>query len=294
MAAMHAGAFMLCEEAFEPGETLALLERERATIVAGWPHYSKAMMEHPSFRSRDLSAIRSGNLYDILPVALRPKDPELRSNSLGMTETCGPHTIDRMDVDLPEALRSSFGHSVPGVEHKVVDPETGRRLGSGEMGEICVRGYSLMQGLYKVEREDAFDREGFYHTGDAGFFDPDGVLFFKARLGDMIKTAGANVTPREVELVMEGQPEVRSAFVVGVPDPVRGQNVAAAVILKAGRALAWDALRERLRAELSAYKVPRHCHFFADGELPFTDSGKIDKKKLAVILAERVAREPRG
>ena len=101
MAAMHAGAFMLCEEAFEPGETLALLERERATIVAGWPHYSKAMMEHPSFRSRDLSSIRSGNLYDILPAELRPKDPELRSNSLGMTETCGPHTIDRMDVDLP-------------------------------------------------------------------------------------------------------------------------------------------------------------------------------------------------
>ena len=100
-----------------------------------------------------------------------------------------------------------------------------------------MKGYSLMQGLYKVEREDSFDREGFYHTGDAGYFDADGVFFFKARLGDMIKTAGANVTPREVEIVMESQPEIRSAFVVGVPDPVRGQNVAAAVILKAGSAL---------------------------------------------------------
>jgi acyl-CoA synthetase (AMP-forming)/AMP-acid ligase II len=291
MAAMHVGAFLLCEEAFEPGETLALLERERATIVAGWPHYSKAMMEHPSFRSRDLSSIRAGNLYDILPPALRPKDPELRSNSLGMTETCGPHTIDRMDVDLPERLRSSFGHAVPGVEHKIVDPETGRALPPGEVGEICVRGYSVMQGLYKVEREDAFDRDGFYHTGDAGSFDADGVLFFKARLGDMIKTAGANVTPREVEIVMEAQPEVRSGFVVGVPDPTRGQNVAAAVILKAGHELDWPTLRERLRAELSTYKVPRHCFFYADGELPFTDSGKIDKKKLAGLLAERIARE---
>jgi acyl-CoA synthetase (AMP-forming)/AMP-acid ligase II len=291
MAAMHAGAFMLCEEAFEPGETLSLLERERATIVAGWPHYSKAMMEHPTFRSRDLSSIRSGNLYDILPAELRPKDPELRSNSLGMTETCGPHTIDRMDVDLPESLRGSFGHPVPGVEHKIVEPETGRVLPAGELGEVCVKGYNLMQGLYKVEREDSFDREGFYHTGDAGYFDPDGVFFFKARLGDMIKTAGANVTPREVEIVMEGQPEVRSAFVVGVPDPVRGQNVAAAVILKVGSALDADALRERLRAELSAYKVPRHCFFYRDGELPFTDSGKIDKKKLSALLAERIARE---
>jgi acyl-CoA synthetase (AMP-forming)/AMP-acid ligase II len=146
-----------------------------------------------------------------------------------------------------------------------------------------------MQGLYKVEREDSFDRDGFYHTGDAGYFDPDGVFFFKARIGDMIKTAGANVTPREVEVVMESQPEVRSAFVVGVPDPVRGQNVAAAVILKAGSQLGADVLRERLRAELSAYKVPRHFFFYRDGELPFTDTGKIDKKKLSVILADRIA-----
>jgi len=291
MAAMHVGAFMLCEEAFEPGETLSLLERERATVVAGWPHYSKAMMEHPTFRSRDLSSIRAGNLYEILPPELRPKDPELRSNSLGMTETCGPHTIDRMDVDRPESLRGSFGRPVPGVEHKIVDPQTGLPLPPGELGEVCVKGYSLMQGLYKVEREDSFDRDGFYHTGDAGYFDEDGVFFFKARIGDMIKTAGANVTPREVEIVMESQPEVRSAFVVGVPDPVRGQNVAAAAILKAGSQLGADALRERLRAELSAYKVPRHFFFYRDGELPFTDTGKIDKRKLAVILAARIARE---
>ena len=292
MAAMHAGAFMLCEESFEPGETLALLERERATVVAGWPHYAKAMMEHPSFKSRDLSSIRSGNLYDILPPGVRPKDPELRSNALGMTETCGPHTIDRMDVDRPEALRSSFGRSVPGTEHKIVNPDDGRTLSPGELGEVCVRGYSVMQGLYKVEREDAFDRDGFYHTGDAGYFDADGVFFFKARIGDLIKTAGANVTPREVEIVLESQHEVRSAFVVGVPDPIRGQNVAAAVILKAGSPLRWEELRERLRAELSAYKVPRHCFFYRDGELPFTASGKIDKKRLAVLLAERIASTP--
>jgi acyl-CoA synthetase (AMP-forming)/AMP-acid ligase II len=294
MAAMHVGAFMLCEEVFEPGETLALLERERATVVVGWPHYSKAMMEHPTFRSRDLSSIRAGNLYDILPAELRPKDPELRSNALGMTETCGPHTIDRMDVDRPESLRGSFGRPVPGVVHKIVDPQSGLPLPPGEVGEVCVKGYSLMQGLYKVEREDCFDADGFYHTGDAGYFDPDGVFFFKARIGDMIKTAGANVTPREVEVVMESQPEVRSAFVVGVPDPVRGQNVAAAVILKAGSQLAADDLRERLRAELSAYKVPRHLFFYRDGELPFTDSGKIDKKRLGALLGERIARERSG
>jgi acyl-CoA synthetase (AMP-forming)/AMP-acid ligase II len=75
ISAMHAGASLLCEEAFEPGATLALLERERATVVAGWPHYSKALAEHPSFASRDLSSIRTGNLYAVLPESARPPIP---------------------------------------------------------------------------------------------------------------------------------------------------------------------------------------------------------------------------
>jgi acyl-CoA synthetase (AMP-forming)/AMP-acid ligase II len=288
LSAMHAGACLLCEEAFEPGATLLLLERERATIAAGWPHYAKAMMDHPSFPLRDLSSVRAGNLYAVLPEAVRPRDPELRSNSLGMTETAGPHTIDRMDVDLPERLRGSFGHAVPGLEHKIVDPETGVPLAPGESGEICVRGYSLMQALHKVEREETFDRDGYYPTGDLGRFDADGVLFFQARKGDLIKTAGANVSPREVEVLIEAMPEVQAAFVVGLPDPVRGQEVAAAVVLDSGRTLEESELRERLRKDLAAYKVPRHVVFAAKAELPFTDTGKIDKRRLAELLAARL------
>jgi acyl-CoA synthetase (AMP-forming)/AMP-acid ligase II len=290
LSVMHKGAFLICEEAFEPGHTLALLERERATIAAGWPHYAKAMTDHPSFASRDLSSIRGGNLYAVLPEAVRPGDPELRSNSLGMTETGGPHSIDRMDVDLPEKLRGSFGRSVPGLEHKIVDPETGRTLPPGASGEICVRGYSVMQGLHKVEREASFDADGFYHTGDGGRLDAEGYLYFEARLGDMIKTAGANVTPREVEVQLESQPEVQSAFVVGVPHPERGQNVAAVLVLNRGASLDAETCRSRLREQLSAYKIPRHFFFEDKAALPFTDSGKIDKRRLAAGLAERVAR----
>jgi acyl-CoA synthetase (AMP-forming)/AMP-acid ligase II len=289
LACMHSGASMICERAFEPGETLRLLERERATVVGGWPHYAKAMAEHPSFAERDLSSVRAGNLYAILPADKRPRDPELRSNALGMTETCGPHTIDRMDVDLPEALRGSFGRAPEGVEHKIVDPATGAALPPGQHGEICVRGYNVMQGLHKVEREATFDRDGFYHTGDGGRFDADGRLYFEARLGDMIKTAGANVAPREVEVVIDAFPEVQASFVVGVPDSARGQNVAAAVVLKAGARLDAAECRRRLRAELSAYKVPRHWFFCAKTSLPFTDSGKIDKGKLGPLLAARIA-----
>ena len=294
LACMHAGSFMLCEEAFDPGETLLLLERERATVVSGWPHYAKAMMDHPSFAERDLRSVRSGNLYGILPAALRPRDPELRSNSLGMTETCGPHTIDRMDYDLPEELRGSFGYAPDGIEHKVVDPETGAVLGPGDFGEICVRGYNLMQGLYKHEREEVFDGDGFYHTGDAGHFNAEGRLFFQARLGEMIKTAGANVTPREVEVLLEAFPEVQSAFVVGVADATRGQNVAAALVLASGRELDAATCRARLREELAAYKIPRHTFFYAKAELPFTESGKLEKRKLAAMLEERIARGDTG
>jgi acyl-CoA synthetase (AMP-forming)/AMP-acid ligase II len=290
VSALHAGATLICEETFEAGRTLELLERERVTLVAGWPHYGKAMREHPSFGSRDLSSIRGGNLYDVLPGQTRPADPELRSNSLGMTETCGPHTIDRMDYDLPEKLRGSFGQTVPGLEHRIVDPETGAALPPGTSGEICVRGYSVMQALYKVDREDAFDRDGFYHTGDAGFFNAEGVLFFQGRLGEMIKTGGANVSPREVEQVLVAQPEVEEAYVVGLPDPHRGQLVAAALVARGQVPVDPDALRLRLKRELSAYKIPRHLVVMRREDLPMTSSGKVDKRRLADAIHSREAK----
>ena len=289
VSAMHVGARLYCQDVFEPGKTLDLIERERITMVAGWPHFGKAMAEHPSFAKRDLTSIRAGNLYDLLPEGARPSDPELRSNSLGMTETCGPHTFDRMDGDLPEKLRGSFGRSVPGVAHKVVDPESGRTLGPDEFGEICARGYPVMQGLYKVEREDAFDADGYYHTGDAGFFSAEGHLFFKGRLGEMIKTGGANVAPRELELVMATLPEILAAHAVGIPHPERGENVAVAVVLRERAKLDAATLHTRLKDQLSAYKLPRHTFFVTSAEIPMTDSGKLDRHKLRDALAKRVA-----
>ncbi|MEM9255349.1 MAG: class I adenylate-forming enzyme family protein [Pseudomonadota bacterium] len=282
--AMHAGATLICEQAFEPGATLALLEKERATLVTGWPHYGTAMIDHPSFTQRDLRAIRGGNIYPLLPPEKRPADPELRSNALGMTETCGPHTIDRMDVDLPEEMRGSFGRAPEGVEHKIVDPDGGETLAHDQDGEICIRGYNLMQGLYKMERQDCFDEDGYYHSGDAGRMNQNGVLFFQSRLGDMIKTAGANVTPREVEIIIDEQDEVQASYVVGLPHPDRGQEVAAAVVLIGGADLDADALRDRLKQSLSAYKIPGQIFFCTKEAIPFTDSGKVDKRSLTDYL----------
>jgi acyl-CoA synthetase (AMP-forming)/AMP-acid ligase II len=283
--AMHKGCTLICEAVFDPEKTLQLIESERATLVVGWSHYGTAMEQHPTRPLRDLSSIRGGNIYPLLPPGVRPADPELRSNALGMTETCGPHTIDRMEVDLPEHMRGSFGRAPQGVEHKVVDPDTGERLPTGIDGEICIRGYNVIQGLYKVEREDCFDAEGFYHSGDSGHFNEDGFLFFKSRLGELIKTAGANVTPREVEIAIDEQPEVQSSYVVGLPHPDRGQEVVGAVILNSGETLDAPTLRRRLKTQLSSYKVPTKLFFCAKGDIPFNDSGKVDKRRLIEYLS---------
>ena len=286
---MHVGATTLCEEVFDPGQTLAFLARERVTVALGWPHFGKALSEHPDFHRRDLSSLRAGNVPEILPKTVVPDDPLLRPTALGMTETCGPHTWTRLEGALPENRRGSFGSSVDGVTHRVVDPDSGEELPPGELGEICVRGYSLMQGLYKVEREAVFEPDGFYRTGDAGYFDAEGILYFKGRLGEMIKAGGANVTPSEVEQVLASFPEVKEAHVVGLDDGDRGQSVEAAVELEIGESMTGDALRARVKQELSAYKVPRHIVIYDTDTLPFTDTGKIDKRKLAEELADRIA-----
>ncbi len=286
VAAMHAGASLVFEERFEPGATLALLERERVTQVLGWPHMGKALADHPTWRERDLSSIRSG-AATALPAPGDRRPPGPRATSLGMSETLGPHTFEE-DVPLPLDKEGSFGRPVPGVEHRVVDPETLDDVAPGEVGEVWVRGYPVMLGLHKRERADTFTADGWYRTGDAGHFDADGHMFFAGRLGDVVKTSGMNVTPREVEAALEEQSEVALAIVTGIDHPDRGQDVVAAIALSPGATLDAEVARERLRTELAAYKVPRHVAVFASqADLPQLDSGKVDRRRLAQILGER-------
>ena len=288
VAAIHVGAAMVFEERFDPGETLALIEREQVTIVAGWPHMSKMLTDHPDFEKRDLSSVRGGSLDVLLPPEMRIGDVELRVNSLGMTETLGPHTLGVMGNQLPEEKRGSFGWAVPGMEHRIVDPVTGDECPTGEQGEVWVRGYALMTGLYKVERADAFTSDGWYRTGDGGYFDGDGYFFFTGRMGDLIKSAGMNIAPREIELVLEEPEEVMHAFVCGVPHPDRLEDVAAAVVLRPGQPLTAEQLVAYTAERVASYKVPRHLAVYdTPDELPWLDSGKIDRIGVQQILTER-------
>lgn len=287
IAAMHAGATLVFEEQFEPGSTLELIERERVTQVLGWPHVAKALVDHPTFASRDLSSIRAGNLPALLPKHLQVDADLPRANALGMTETLGPHSLDNRDP-LSDDKLGSFGRTVPGVEHKIVDPITLEDVPIGSIGELWIRGYSVMIGLHKREREATFTPDGWYRTGDAGRFDADGHFYFTGRMGDLIKTSGMNVTPREVEEVLEDMPEVALALVVGIDHPDRGQDVVAAVALRPGFSLDEATARARMKEVLASYKVPRRIAVFASQtELPWLDSGKLDRRSVTAILAER-------
>jgi len=285
--AMHAGATLVFEEQFEPGATLELIERERVTQVLGWPHMAKTLVDHPSFAERDLSSIRAGSMAALLPQHLQADADVPKANSLGMTETLGPHTFDTRD-ELPPEKVGSFGRSVPGVEHKIVDPITGEDLSNGQVGELWLRGYSLMVALHKRERADTFTADGWYRTGDAGWFDEDGHFYFTGRMGDLIKSSGMNITPREVEEVLEAMDEVVMAYVTGIDHPDRGQDVVAAVALRPGEELDEAGARSRLKDELASYKVPRRIAVFGDQtELPWLDSGKVDRRRLTALLEER-------
>jgi acyl-CoA synthetase (AMP-forming)/AMP-acid ligase II len=284
--APHFGATLVTMSSFDAGDALELIERERVTIATGWPQQGRTMSEHPSFGSRDLSSVARSSMSDLVPAERRP--PAITSPSLGMTETCSSHTLwDQYDPLLAKR-GGTFGKPLEGLSHRVVDPDTGESLPPGMVGEVWVRGYSLMQGLQRREREEVFEPDGWYRTGDAGRFDDDGWFYFTGRLGDMIKTpGGANVTPAEIETALMSYPDVLEAYITGVPSREGGQLVAGAVVPRAGADLEGEELRARLKGDLSAYKVPRFLWICAKPDLPFLDSGKLDKRAFAALLAQR-------
>jgi acyl-CoA synthetase (AMP-forming)/AMP-acid ligase II len=286
--ALSTGAAILAQDIFEAGSTLALLERERATFISCWAQASQAMADHPDFAKRDLSSVRGGTMLEALPPDRRPGEPDLVPNLLGMTETGGPHTmVEVPDTPLPPERRGSFGIPLPGVvQHRIVDPASGVEAPAGHEGEIQVRGQIVMNGVYKRERHDVFGPDGWYATGDRGWFDEAGHLHFTGRASTLIKTAGSNVSPAEVEAVLDAVPGVVHSFVVGIPHPVRGQVVAAAVVPAHGAKLTAAALMAHARQNLSSFKVPTVVLILSEDQLPMLPTGKIDRTALVAMLAE--------
>jgi acyl-CoA synthetase (AMP-forming)/AMP-acid ligase II len=281
--ALQAGSTLVCQEKFDLESAVALMEEEHVAEVIAWPTTIARLRSHPR--------VRRGSLASVAALAPPSIERELTHNSLGMTETMGPHTggprpdapPEETIVPLPERLRGSWGAPLEGMQHRVVDLEGGETISDDTIGEICVRGSSMMMRLYKKERFETFDADGWYHTGDEGSL-RDGYLFFKGRIGDMIKVRGANVAPREVEVALEKAADVSTAVVVGLPDPMEGEQVAALITAKSAD-VDLVQVREALRSQLSPYKIPSTIVVWPD-ELPTLPSGKPDRKTVRQILSE--------
>jgi acyl-CoA synthetase (AMP-forming)/AMP-acid ligase II len=288
--ALYIGGALVCQERFEPATALDLIERNKPNIYMGWPNALMRMRQDPSYPKRDLVGVQW------LSADRADEEPGQRHSGLGMTETGGNHSIapaDEADRLLPDDLRGAFGCAVPYVQHKIVDPESNLPVPPGVEGEICVRGYSVMVGYVKKEREETFDLDGWFHTGDYGYF-RDGYLFFTGRANDMIKVAGSNVAPREVEDALTDLREVKLALAMGLPDAQRGEIVVLGLILQKGETINPEQVRSHLRAKLSSYKVPRdpaHVVVFDDGDIPWINDSKPDRKVARELAAQRLGRQ---
>jgi acyl-CoA synthetase (AMP-forming)/AMP-acid ligase II len=253
-----------------------------------WPHQWAQLESAPNWSRVDLSAMRFADRRS--PFARHPTvhaDYSEPGHAYGNTETFTLTTCFPANTP-PEVTANSSGEALPGVTVKIVAPFTGAVVPRGEHGEICVKGPTLMLGYLGTPLAETLDAEGFFHTGDGGHLDDAGRLFWQGRLTDIIKTGGANVSPREVDEALAGLPGVKVAQTVGVPHETLGEVVVACVVPHHGASLDGAQIRGFLRQRLASYKVPRHVLFFAEEEIALTGSAKIRSADLRELAAKRL------
>ncbi len=273
---------------FDPGLQLELLETERATLTVGVPSMLLAIIGHPDFGHRDVRALRkvsSGGA--VVPADLiRHIETTLDVQStivFGQTEACGFIAQTHLD-DAPEDKAETLGQLLPGIEGRVVDPDSGAVVPIGAVGELQIRGFNVMTG-YRGDPEAtaaAIDADGWLHTGDLMTMDARGFLRIAGRVKDMVVTGGVNVFPMEIEQVIATHPDVAQVAVIGRPDRQWGEAVVAFVQPAPGRTPDAAALDGYTRARLARHKVPKQWVFV--DELPTNASGKVQK----YILRERL------
>ncbi len=293
VANLAAGNQLVLMRRWDPGRALELIEAERVTMFGGVPAMVWQVMEHPDFATRDLSSLRNVG-YGGAPAA-----PELvraieewfpgrtPSNGYGLTETS---SVTTMNAGLDYQRRpDSVGVPVPVCDVKVVDP-TGRPLGTGEIGELWIKGPNVVKGYWNkpAETESTFT-DGWLHSGDLARIDDEGFVYIVDRAKDLVIRGGENISSVEVEAALFEHPAVTDAAVIGVPHPVLGEEVGAVVHTAPGSTVSADELRRHVGSQLAAFKVPAHIWFF-DEPLPRNPAGKILKRELKErLLADGTA-----
>jgi fatty-acyl-CoA synthase len=283
----HGGCIVL-QEIFEAGEALALIERERCSVYYGMGNMARALLEHEDHPRRPLGAMRTGLTIgppEDIAMTIEALGAAELCNVYGSTETYGNCAVTDGKDPLPLRLHSQ-GEPLPGMIIRTVDLVTRRALPAGEIGELAVHGY-ITPGYFRAPEldADAFDRDGYFLTGDLGSIEADGRVRFRGRLKEMIKTGGINVAPLEIEQVLLQHPDTVQAHVVGVPDQSKGEIVAAVIELRAGAIADTTSILASCRERLASYKVPVRLVIRSAAEFPRTPTGKIHKPRLRQELA---------
>jgi long-chain acyl-CoA synthetase len=286
------GGVLVLMYKWDAGEALRLIERERVTSMSGVPVMSREILTHPDFATRDTSSLVAlgGGGAPLHPDLVAKIDAEVAtarpSTGYGMTETCGIITAVSGDffVDRP----ASCGPAMPTFEVKCVDDD-GNTVAQGEIGELWVRGASVIKGY--LNRPDATAEsitDGWLHTGDVAKLDEDGFIYIVDRKKDMVLRGGENVYCAEVEAAVHHHPAIAECCVFGVPDVRLGEDVAAAVVLRPGYHLTAEELRAHCADHLARHKIPRNIWFMTE-PLPRNANGKFLKRELREKLGTMAA-----
>ncbi len=287
------GGALVLQPTFVAAEALELMQAERVNFPFAWPHQWAQLESAPNWGQVDLSSMRFVDFRT--PVARHPTvstkwfEP---GHAYGNTETFTITTCFPANTP-PEVHAGSSGEALPGVTLKIVDPLTGTVVPRGERGEICVKGPTLMLGYIGTPLDETLDAEGFFPTGDGGYLDDIGRLFWEGRLTDIIKTGGANVSPLEVDEALANHSGVKVTHTVGVPHETLGEVIVACVVPHEGASLEAGEIRTFLRERLASYKVPRHVLFFRAEEIALTGNAKIKSGDLRHLAAKRLRGESR-
>lgn len=278
------GATMVPVEEFKVHWVLEAIDKEKCTALQGVPTMWIAELGHPDFAKYDMSSLRTGIMagspcpIEVMRSVVDKMAPEV-TIAYGQTEASPVVTQTRTDDNIDRRV-TTVGRAIPEVEIKIVDPETGLECLPGVQGEVCIRGYVVMKGYYKMPEATAaaIDPEGWLHSGDLGTKDETGYVKITGRLKDMIIRGGENIYPREIEEFLYTNPKTLDVQVVGIPSRKYGEEVMACIKLRDGKSSSEEEIREFCRGKIARYKTPKYISFVE--EYPMTASGKIQKYKL--------------
>jgi acyl-CoA synthetase (AMP-forming)/AMP-acid ligase II len=288
--ALSTGGAVILQPLFDAAEALDLIERERITFMSGRPHQWARLQAVPGYDTADLSSLRYVTRNELLLDHPTVNIEWQLPMSFGTTETMTINTSYDADTSAGE-YAGSCGVPLPGNLLKIVDPQTHAVVPVGERGEICIKGPTLMQCYLGKTVEETFDDEGYFCTGDGGYVDAEGRLFWEGRLNDIIKTGGANVSPEEVDAAIALYPGVKRVQTVGVPHDTLSEMVVSCIVPVEGSALEEAAIIAHLKTLLASYKVPRRVLFFAEDEFALTGNEKVKAAEIRKLACKRLGIE---